>query len=333
MWNNGDRVLAKRQGDKIWFPGTVRHFDGTRYYVIFDDSEDVLVDEDAMMQLQWKQGHQVFVHEKDEDEDTPALIIEIGEHSLRLQYPNGEKRWTPLKEIRVDPEQLNKPSFALQSDEWNLNDRVWACFFDLYWYPAIVLGSMRNCVHVLLDTGDCAVIPAERVRPFAAFAGDEIEGRLHGGRHFVPGKLTDVEGEVVHIHYEEGHEETTSIRLIRSRRDEWFPPNINDKWKAGARVLAQWYDLFWYPGIIVRVDGRRVQIAYDDGERDQALATLDQLQDLKIEEGMKVQCRYQNGPEFVPGEITKCEGERIFVEYADGREEWTTIRMVRVEKH
>jgi hypothetical protein len=331
MWKVGDRVFAQRGANVGWFPGTVKHFDGERFYVIFDNKEDALVNGHEMMNLGLKEGQQVFVQDASVEEDMPALVLEVGEESFHLQYPTGEKKWTPLKTIRVDPELIDQPAFSLQPEEWSLGDRVWGCWFDLLWYPGIVLQTHPKGIQVLFDImGEAVFVPVNRVRPLAAFPGEPIEARWQAGRNFFPGKITKVTGEVVHVHYDHGEEETTSIRLVRMKRDEWFPPNLGAKWKLGDRVLACWYDLFWYPGLIVTVDGRRIQVAYDDG--DQALVTLDQVQPLTLGVGDQVLCRWQNGPEYMPAEIIKQEGDRYFVHYDDGKEEWTSLRMIRVER-
>jgi len=51
MWKVGDRVLGKRHDENYWYPGTVRHVDGGRAYVIFDDGEDALAADDQLQPL------------------------------------------------------------------------------------------------------------------------------------------------------------------------------------------------------------------------------------------------------------------------------------------
>jgi hypothetical protein len=94
-------------------------------------------------------------------------------------------------------------------------------------------------------------------------------------------------------------------------------------------VLAQWYDRYWYPGVILSIEGKRVHIAFDDG--DQAVVTPIEVKELAIGVGDRVYCRWKGGPYYYPGEVTRQEGETIFVEYDDGDQEWTTVRMVRLQ--
>ncbi len=330
MWNIGDRVLALRPAGPGWYPGTIRHFDGERYYVIFDDKEDALLYEEDLKPFELEPGHQVFVRGASWEDFTSAVVVEVQEESLLLKHLDGKEKWTPLQRIRVEPERLTETVFPTVPEEWSLGDRVLACWFDLDWYPGVVLESRPDSIKVLFDMGEIAILSSQRVRPLTLLVGDRVEGRWKGERLFYSGEITRIEGEIVHIAYDDGDEETTTIRLLRLRRDEWFPDNKEVSLTSGNRVLACWFDLYWYPGCIVSVDGKRIHVAYDDG--DQALVTPDQVKPLDIQVGDRVFCRWQGGPEYVPGEVVEQEGERILVQYDDGREEWTSVRMVRVER-
>ncbi len=48
--------------------------------------------------------------------------------------------------------------------------------------------------------------------------------------------------------------------------------------------------------------------------------------------GKRVQCRWKGGPLYYPGEVTRQDGERIHVAYDNGEQEWTSVRMIRVQR-
>ncbi len=70
MWPVNQRVLARTDGDEKWLPGTVRHVDGPRHYVIFDSGEDGWFLTDQLRPLEavrsageprsWQLGDRVF---------------------------------------------------------------------------------------------------------------------------------------------------------------------------------------------------------------------------------------------------------------------------------
>jgi hypothetical protein len=161
-------------------------------------------------------------------------------------------------------------------------------------------------------------------------AGDRVWCRWKGGPTFYPGEVARRSGEVIHVRYDDGDEETTLLRLLRLERDDWFPPGELGQLREGDRVLACWYDLNWYPGVIVSITGKRLHILFDDG--DQAMVTPEKVKALDFKVGDRVCCRRRGGPIYYPGEITKQQGEVIHVNYDDGEEETTSIRFVRVER-
>lgn len=336
MWKIGDRVLAHRSPGIYRYPGTIRHIDGQRYYVIFDDGEDALVTADELAKCQFDIGDQVFVHSGTKDEYLPARVSAVSGDKLTVRFPKGDQKRVELKAIRVHPETWKSPPepeiepVGWPISDWQIGDRVWACWYDMEWYPGIVLDAEEGRVMVLFDTGNQAMLPPQKVRPFVLEPGDEVTCRHRHSPEFTDVTIVEVNGELVKVRHEDGTEETTSVRLLRAHRDEWLPGEAVIPLERGARVLAQWYDMYWYPGIILSVDGKRVHISFDDG--DQALVTPDQVDRLHLEPGMRVYCRYLAGPEFLPAEIVEVNGEIISVRYEDGEEEETSVRMIRIER-
>jgi hypothetical protein len=49
--------------------------------------------------------------------------------------------------------------------------------------------------------------------------GDRLCCRRKGGPIYYPGEITKINGEVIHITYDDGEEETTSLRLVRVERE------------------------------------------------------------------------------------------------------------------
>ena len=86
-----------------------------------------------------------------------------------------------------------------------------------------------------------------------------------------------------------------------------------------------------FGGDLFRCPGRLpddLHVRFDDG--DQSWVRPDQVAPLDLEVGDRVFARWQRGPAYRPGRITRMQGERIHVQYDDGAQEWTTIGLVRV---
>lgn len=103
------------------------------------------------------------------------------------------------------------------------------------------------------------------------------------------------------------------------------------QWKIADRVLANWtHDVYWYPATIQSIEGERIYVHFDDGDKE--WTTSDRLMNIDIEVGDRVHCRWKGGPYYYPGHVTHKEGERIHVHYDDEDKEWTTIACVRVTR-
>jgi Domain of unknown function (DUF4537) len=330
MWTTGDRVLAHRPPDDFWYPGVIRHIRDDRFFIIYDDGEDGFVKAAQMMPLNLEAGDHVFARTPPERDYAPARILDKQDDRLHLQYEAGHVAWAQTAQVRVRPE-ARKPTRAdAPPQAWSIGDRVFACWFDLCWYSGSVLAALGDEVTVVFDHGGHAEMPAAKVRALELEVGDRIQGRWKAGADFYPGVVAQRDGEVVTIDYDDGDRETTLVRLLRLERDDWLPdtpPPVN--LDAGDRVLGCWFDGFWYPGVILSVEGKRVHVLFDDN--DQAFVTWDKVRPLEIAVGDRVFCRFKGGPFYHPGEVVRRHGERIFVAYEDGREEWSSVRLVRLE--
>jgi DNA repair protein Crb2 Tudor domain len=327
MWKISDRVFAQKGNDHFWYPGTVRHIDGERCYVIFDDGDDALVDDAQLKALDLHAGDGVFARMPTEAEFKPAKVLAWDDEKVQVQWLSGEQNWTSFGMIRLQPETA-VPTEAT-GQQHSAGDRVFACWHDLFWYPAVVLAVNGDQYQVLFDHGNQAVVTSDRIRPLALDNGDRVFCRRQDGSEFLPGEITRRQGEVIHVRYDDGEEENTSLRLVRLERDDWFPPSDPGKIHKGDRLLGCWFDLHWYPGVVLSIDGKRLHFLFDDG--DQALMTPDKMRPLDIKVGDRVWARFKGGQAYFPGEVTTKQGEVIHINYDDGDEETTSIRLIRIQ--
>jgi hypothetical protein len=326
MLKVGERVFGRKGQEDHWYTGTIRHVDGERFYVIFDDGDDALLESRRLKSLDLHIGDQVFARLPMELEFKPARLVAWDDDKVRVQWGDGGEDWTSYGMIRLQPQVEFKP--LVHGRQWAEGDRVFACWHDLFWYPGEVLARNGDQYHVVLDNGNQALVSGDRMRPLTLEAGDKVLARWKGGPEYYAGEVVTCRGEVIQVNYEDGDEETTLVRLVRLQRDEWFPPTGPTDVQEGDRVLACWFDLHWYPGVVLGVDGKRVHVLFDDG--DQALLTPDKVRPLEIKVGDRVFCRFKGGPAYYPGEVTRKKGEVIHIQYDDGDEETTSIRLVRI---
>jgi hypothetical protein len=255
---------------------------------------------------------------------------------LFVRFEGGVEEWVEPGRVRVPPEtrvRAGAPAKAAPPAApavRAVGDHVLICWHDLYWYPGVILAHDGEQYHVVFDDGNQGLVTADRLRPVTVAVGDRLWCRWRGGPEYYPGEITRKSGEVIDVQYDDGDEETTLLRLARLERDDWLPPGELGKLEEGDRVMGCWFDLNWYPGVIVSIRGKRLHVLFDDG--DQATLIPARVKPMDLKRGDRVCCRRGGGPIYHPGEITRMSGERIRVRYDDGEEENTSIRLVRVER-
>jgi hypothetical protein len=324
MWNHGDRVLANRPPEPYWYPGTVRHIDGDRLYVIYDDGEDALLTGEQLMPLKIEVGDRVWARLPAGRTYSLARVVRVDGEQLYLEYDDGEQERSSLGMVRIDRKNWKGRTPQAQSG-WIDGDRVLARWGgDFFWYPGTVQGVKGGRVNVCFDDGGRERVAAEHVVKLDLAVGSRVFGRWKGGPAFFPGRITKMEGERIHIQYDDGDQEWTTVSVVRVRRGTGPVP-----WKVGQRVLAQWGpEPFYYPGVVRSIQDDLLAIQYDDGDRGQVLP--EQVLPLDLDVGDVVYARWQGGPYYYPARIERKNADDIFVQYDDGRSEWTTISLVRV---
>lgn len=121
--------------------------------------------------------------------------------------------------------------------------------------------------------------------------------------------------------------EVSRIPAANGQKAAATPPPVPAT-EAGRRVFAQWHDGFWYPATVRGTGSRGLLVEYDDGEAGNV--TPEQVRDLALAEGDRVQCRWRGEPGYYPGKVIRVSGDKLVVHYDDGAKETTTIGMVRV---
>jgi Agenet domain len=96
---------------------------------------------------------------------------------------------------------------------------------------------------------------------------------------------------------------------------------------ANAQTVGDWVlgnykkSGYWFPGIAERIEGGKVTIRYDDGDRE--TVSLNEVRPYDWMIGMKVECNYKNAGDWYSGTIASLAGEKIGIAYDDGDKETT----------
>lgn len=106
-----------------------------------------------------------------------------------------------------------------KSASWKVGQRVLAQWSpEVYFYPGVIKSIKGSKYQVEFDDGDQAAVTAEQIASLDIKVGSRVFGRWKGGPAYFPGKVDQMNGEEIHIRYDDGDEEWTTISLVRVKR-------------------------------------------------------------------------------------------------------------------
>jgi hypothetical protein len=364
----GDRVLA-RGFDGYFYPGLVGAIDGDRCEIQFDDGALAGVHRANVRRPDVVVGSQVDCRANAGPAYVPGVVAQQMGEKLRIRYEGGAEEWTTLSLVRVkreiadvgdDPRPVSNPMTApgmtgpgmpglgtnpmpgpplervildagppRDDPNWRSGDRVLARWWDLFWYPGSILAIGEKGYHILFDDGDQRIVSDLHLMPLLIEDGEEIYIRPKNQpqRIFMPATATRVKGEIIDVDFEDGGSETNT-RVSRARF--WrCPVGFGSfAFEEGERILAQDIDGCTYPAEIVSIDGDKIIVQFLDGP--ERMLTPELIRRFELKVGMPVESRWRGGQRFFRGTIQKLEGDRVFLHYDDGDEEWSNVRLLRL---
>jgi hypothetical protein len=344
-WKIGDRVLAK-WNDSYFYPGVVRNVSGNACLVVFDDGDNSWIHFAHIVYPDIQVGSRVFCRARGGPAYYPGTVNQQKGETILVHYDHGEEEWTSISLVRVQrpianisPDSMVSPTAPvkqtldlgdpLKDTNWRIGDRVLARGLDFYWYPGTILKMGERGIFILFDGGELHVVQENGLMPLTVEEGEHlfIRPKNEPQRLYTPAQVTRVDGEVLDVELEDGTQEHNT-RVTRARF--WrCPVGISSfHFEEGDRVLAYDADNCLYPAEIVSIQEDRIAVQYLDGP--ERVLTPELIKRYDLRPGMAIECRWSGGPHHFPGKIDKIEGERVRIEYDDGEDEWTTIRLVRI---
>ncbi|MBM4069210.1 MAG: hypothetical protein FJ271_09735 [Planctomycetes bacterium] len=102
---------------------------------------------------------------------------------------------------------------------WSVGQRILAQWYpEVFFYPAVIRLQEGDKYHVLFDDGDQALVTAKQIAPLDIKAGSRVFGRYKGGPAYFPGEVDEQDGARIHIKYDDGDEEWSTISMVRVER-------------------------------------------------------------------------------------------------------------------
>jgi hypothetical protein len=211
-WRVGDRVLG-RWFDFFWYPATILAIGTKGYHLLFDDGDQRIVQDLALMPLDVEEGEELFIRPKNQPQRlyTPARVTRVQGEIIDVELEDGERETNQ----KVSRARFWRCPVGTQSFSCDEGDRVWAQDVDGFTYPGEILSIDNDKIIVQFLDGPERMLTPELLKPFTLSAGTRVECRWKGGQTYFPGKITAVEGDRIHLAYDDGDQEWTTVRLAR----------------------------------------------------------------------------------------------------------------------
>ncbi len=87
-----------------------------------------------------------------------------------------------------------------------------------FFYARIIQAVKYDKIQVQFDDGDQATVTAKQITPLDIKVGSRVFGRGKGGPAYFPGKVDEQKGKKIHIKYDDGDQEWTTISMVRVER-------------------------------------------------------------------------------------------------------------------
>ena len=217
-WTNGDRVLG-RWYDLFWYPATILAVGTKGVHLLFDDGDQRIVGDQGLMPLHIEEGEEVFIRVKNQPQRiyTPGRVTRVQGEIIDVDLEDG----TQEANHKVSRARFWRCPVGVRSVSFDEGDRVWATDIDGFTYPAEVLSMEEDKIIVQFLDGPERMLTPELVRPFELKPGTAVACRWKAGQNYFPGKVTEIQGDRVHIAYDDGDKEWNTVRLLR------LPANAN----------------------------------------------------------------------------------------------------------
>jgi hypothetical protein len=218
----GDRVLG-RWLDLWWYPATILYEENGRFQVQFDDGDRGNLLDGQILPLHLEVGEEVQCRPKEEVRlmYRPGKITRVAGEILDVEFDEGDAETnTTVSRVR-----LWRCPALLAEFPFHEGDRVAGLLPDGYRYPADLLIHDGDRVVLHFLNGMQVTLTPELVSKLSVQAGMRVEARWRGGDDYFLGIVDQLQGERLHIRYDDGDHEWTTVRSLRIPDEDGPPPD------------------------------------------------------------------------------------------------------------
>jgi hypothetical protein len=210
----GDRVLAPWEPDCL-YAGRVAEVSGDQAMIQFDDGDAGWVPLSRVRPLAVPVRQKVFSRRRMGHVFFPGEVAAVDGDRVRVVFADGQEEWTTVAALRIPcqpgPGAQPVKVASHQAFQGSLSEgaRVWAPWQGGVLYAGTVDRLRGEEAHIRFDDGDAGWVLRAQLLPLDIPVGARLLVRRRMGAQVYPGTVIAVQGERVHIQYEDGSQEWT----------------------------------------------------------------------------------------------------------------------------
>jgi hypothetical protein len=89
-----------------------------------------------------------------------------------------------------------------------------------WWYPGVVVSDAGQAKEVQFDDGGRATLTDSQMIPLSIGVGSRVYCRWKGGQQYFGGVVSSAVGSCIHVDYDDGDKESTSIAMVRVNKSD-----------------------------------------------------------------------------------------------------------------
>ncbi len=213
--DDGPQWFARWEPDGYSYPCTIEKDQDGKYYIRYSDGTKEWAPTWRVGQYNVRVGDTVYGNWLNKGLYYEGQVTSRDGQKIHIVYTDGDEEDTTIGLIRM---KLNCPG-ARDVAGCRVFGR-WSP--DGYWYPGTVKEIKDGKYLIRFDDNDKAWLGEKEVVGYQPTFGDRVEGNWLGKGLFYAGKITKRLGEKIHILYDDGDEEDTTISYLRAEYDGRF---------------------------------------------------------------------------------------------------------------
>ncbi|HEX3315510.1 MAG TPA: hypothetical protein VHR72_11495 [Gemmataceae bacterium] len=236
-WRPGDRILAPWE-PMFLYAGRIVELRAGQASIRFDGGDLAWIDVDQLDACEFTIGEPVDARRSIGMHYYPGELSARNGDDVRVRFEDGIEEWTTLSMLRLArnaapaspagpsgragpvPGMIRQGTFSNAEE----GDRVWAPWQPDRLYVGVVDQIESMEAHIHFGNGNRGWVQLDQLAAYAIPVGLRIQGRWLRGSIYFPGTIDQVDGERIHIRYDDGDREWTTPDVLAYPCPPFGPP-------------------------------------------------------------------------------------------------------------